>query len=151
MGKRGKIDVQLTRCCDLIWWVSTVARESSPASSSRVSRQTRKRGCPMPRISDDDPDALSRREHATVAQRFNAGRRCRAGRVPKGRMKNGLLNRPLGTQRCPTAIPGLKRLVILGSSLRDEGAQIILAFRRGRRAINNARGLTPPLTNSFRG
>jgi hypothetical protein len=105
----------------------------------------------MPRISDDVPDAPSRSGQATVAQRFNAGCRCRAGRVPKGRMKNGLLNRPFGTQGCPTAIPALKRWAILVSSLQDEGAQILAEFRRGRRAINNAPGFTTALLNSCRG
>jgi hypothetical protein len=66
--------------------------------------------------------------HATIAQRFNAGCRCRAGRVPKGRMKKSLLNRPFGTQGCPTAIPALKRWAILVSSLRDEGAQFLVAL-----------------------
>jgi hypothetical protein len=36
--------------------------------------------------------------HATIAQRFNAGCRRRARRVPKGQMKNSLLNRPFGTE-----------------------------------------------------
>jgi hypothetical protein len=43
-------------------------------------------------------------------------------------MKNSLFNRPFGTQGCPTAIPALKRWAILGSSLRDEGAQILVAL-----------------------
>ena len=51
--------------------------------------------------------------HATVAQRFNPGCRCRARRVPKGRMKNNPLNRPFGTQTCRTAVPALKRWAIL--------------------------------------
>jgi hypothetical protein len=66
--------------------------------------------------------------HATIAQRFNAGCRCPAGRVPKGGMKSSLLNRPFGTQGCPTANPTLKRWAILVSSLRDEGGQILPAL-----------------------
>jgi hypothetical protein len=62
--------------------------------------------------------------HATVAQRFNAGFRCRSWRVPKGRSP---VNRPFGTQGCPTAVPALKRGAILVSSLWDEGAQILVA------------------------
>jgi predicted oxidoreductase len=72
--------------------------------------------------------------HATIGQRFNAGCRCRAGRVPKGRMKNNLLDRPFGTQGCPTAIPALKRWAILVSSLRDEGAHILVALGEDARA-----------------
>jgi hypothetical protein len=68
--------------------------------------------------------------HTTVAQRFDAGCRCCGGRVPKGRMRNSLLNRPFGTEGCPTAIPALKRWAILNSSLRDEGAQIPVASTR---------------------
>jgi hypothetical protein len=68
----------------------------------------------------------------TVAQRFNAGCRCRARRVPKGRMKNSLLNRPFGTQGCPTAMPALKRWAILVLSLRDEGAQMLVVLLGGR-------------------
>jgi hypothetical protein len=40
-------------------------------------------------------------------------------------MKNGPLNRPFGTQGCPTTVPALKRWAILVSSLRDDGAQIL--------------------------
>ena len=39
MGKRGKIDVQLTCGCGLNWWALTVARRRSSASSSHVSQQ----------------------------------------------------------------------------------------------------------------
>jgi hypothetical protein len=65
--------------------------------------------------------------HTTVAQRFNAGFRCHARRVPKERMNNSRLNRPFGTQGCTTTIPALKRWAILVSSLRHEGAQILVA------------------------
>jgi hypothetical protein len=66
--------------------------------------------------------------HATVAQRFNAEYRCRAPRVPKGRLKGLFSIRPFGTQGCPTAVPALKRGAILVSSLWDEGAQILVAL-----------------------
>jgi hypothetical protein len=71
-----------------------------------------------------------RKGYAAIAQRFNAGCRCRAGRVPKGRMKNSLLNRPFGIQGGPTAIPALKlkRWAILVSSLWDEDARILVAL-----------------------
>jgi poly(3-hydroxybutyrate) depolymerase len=43
MGKRGEIDVKVTSGCDLNWSALTVARASSPASSSSVSLQGRTR------------------------------------------------------------------------------------------------------------
>ena len=60
-----------------------------------------------------------------LAQRFNAGCTCRARRVPKGRMKNALLNRPFGTQGYPTASPTLKRWASLVSSLWDESPNLV--------------------------
>jgi hypothetical protein len=49
-------------------------------------------------------------------------------------MKNSLLNRPFGSKGRPTAIPALKRWATLASSLRDEGAQILVPLGEDARA-----------------
>src|SRR5262249_9645377 len=64
---------------------------------------------------------------STIAQRFNAGWRELAGRVPKGRLNSGSVSRPFGTYDFPTVPPSVETLGYFHSSLRDENPQILVA------------------------